>query len=219
MRIADKFEHFLETYRRADGRKWSGQDLHDATGGVVTRSYVSALRKGVIQNPGFEKLQAVAKSMGFPPELWFEDVRRLDAAPRVERADGIRSLADRLNHLFEVVKDASTGQYLGSADVARASLGDLTEQEVEDLRAGRIKSPSVDQVLALSEVFGVDPSYFLDRNEKPPLLDEEAMNALSDQKSSEILHKSTNLSDKEKDLVIDLIERLNDIHGSAERRG
>ena len=50
--IAQKFEHFLETYRRPDGSRWGGQDLHNATGGVVTRSYVTSLRKGRIENPG-----------------------------------------------------------------------------------------------------------------------------------------------------------------------
>jgi hypothetical protein len=35
----------------------------------VTRSYVSNLRKGRIENPGFEKLRAIAKAMNFPPEL------------------------------------------------------------------------------------------------------------------------------------------------------
>jgi hypothetical protein len=54
--IGEKFEHFLETYRRADGSKWGGQDLHNATGGVVTRSYVTSLRKGRIDNPGYDKL-------------------------------------------------------------------------------------------------------------------------------------------------------------------
>ncbi len=51
VQIADKFEHFLEVYRRPDGSRWGGQDLHHATGGVVTRSYVSKLRKGRIVNP------------------------------------------------------------------------------------------------------------------------------------------------------------------------
>ena len=38
---------------------WGGQDLDEAKGGVVTRSYVSnLLRKGRIENPGFEKLRA-----------------------------------------------------------------------------------------------------------------------------------------------------------------
>ena len=48
-----------------------------ATDGVGTRSYVTALRKGGIENPGFEKPRAIAKAMNFPPELWFEDVERL----------------------------------------------------------------------------------------------------------------------------------------------
>jgi hypothetical protein len=56
--IAQKFERFLETYRRPDGSRWGGQDLHNATGGVVTYSYASNLRKGRIENPGFEKLRA-----------------------------------------------------------------------------------------------------------------------------------------------------------------
>jgi transcriptional regulator with XRE-family HTH domain len=75
--IGEKFERFLETYRKPDGNKWGGQDLHNATGGVVTRSYVTSLCKGRIENPGFEKLRAIAKAMGFPPELWFEDVEDL----------------------------------------------------------------------------------------------------------------------------------------------
>jgi transcriptional regulator with XRE-family HTH domain len=44
---------------------------------VMTRSYVTSLRKGRIENPGFEKLRAIAKVMNFPPELWFEDVGNL----------------------------------------------------------------------------------------------------------------------------------------------
>ena len=43
----------------------------------MTRSYVSNLRKGRIENPGFEKLRAIAKAMNFPPELWFEDAENL----------------------------------------------------------------------------------------------------------------------------------------------
>jgi hypothetical protein len=58
VQIANKFEQFLEVYRRPDGSRWSGRDLHDATEGVVTRSYVSNLRKGTIENPGFEKPRA-----------------------------------------------------------------------------------------------------------------------------------------------------------------
>ena len=73
MHVAQRFERFLETYRRPDGRRWSGQEIDDATGGIVTRSYVTNLRKGRIENPGFEKMRAIAKAMGFPPQMWFEE--------------------------------------------------------------------------------------------------------------------------------------------------
>ena len=73
MHIAQKFEHLLDTYRHADGRRWSGQEFDEATGGIVTRSYVTNLRKGRIENPGYEKMSALAKAMGFAPEVWFED--------------------------------------------------------------------------------------------------------------------------------------------------
>src|SRR5919202_822377 len=96
VQIADKFEHFLNTYRRPDGSRWGGQDLHNATDGIVTRSYVSNLRKGRIENPGFEKLRAIAKAMNFPPELWSEDVENLGEASGTRPAwflDGEDNLA------------------------------------------------------------------------------------------------------------------------------
>ena len=48
---------------REDGRKWSGIELERATGDVVTRSYVSNLRKGRIENPGYEKMMAIATAV------------------------------------------------------------------------------------------------------------------------------------------------------------
>ena len=50
-----------------------GKDLQDATKGIVTKPYVTHLRKGRIENPGYENLRAIAQAMGFAPELWFED--------------------------------------------------------------------------------------------------------------------------------------------------
>jgi hypothetical protein len=46
LRVAQRFERFLDTYRRPDGGRWGGADLEGATGGVVTRSYVTNLHKG-----------------------------------------------------------------------------------------------------------------------------------------------------------------------------
>ena len=131
--------------------------------GVVTRSYVSMMRKGRIANPGFDKLGAIAKAMNFPPELWFEEADGIANATRVEQPAGERGISDRLNHLFETIKNERTGGPYTNAEVARMSLGGLTEEEVGGIRTGTLENPTVGQVLAFAEAFGVHPSYFLDR--------------------------------------------------------
>ena len=52
LHVAQRFELFLDAYRRPDGTPWTGQKLDEATGGVVARSYFTNLRKGRIENPG-----------------------------------------------------------------------------------------------------------------------------------------------------------------------
>ena len=69
--VSERFARLLALYRRPDGSEWGGQDLERATGGVVTRSYATNLRKGRIGSPGLNKLEAIANAMGFPPALWF----------------------------------------------------------------------------------------------------------------------------------------------------
>ena len=71
--VSERFLRLLALYRKPDGSEWGGQDLENATGGEVTRSYVANLKKGRIQNPGLAKLEAISEAMGFPPALWFGD--------------------------------------------------------------------------------------------------------------------------------------------------
>ena len=73
MHVAQKLERLLDTHRRPDGRRWTGQQLDEATGGVVARSYFTNLRKGRIDSPGYEKMMAIARAMGFPPAAWFDE--------------------------------------------------------------------------------------------------------------------------------------------------
>ena len=212
MRISQKFEQLRDRYRRPDGTRWNGQQLQDATGGVVTRSYVSMMSKGRIENPGFDKLRAVAKAMGFPPESWFEEADGIRTTVQLDPKDAKRDVAGRLNHLFEVVKNERTGEPYSNADVARMSLGDLTEDEVEGIRTGTLENPAINQVVALAEVFGVHTSYFLETGKKPALLGEREMNALGDRRSRAILSESLDLSDREKDMVLDMIQHLGNLH-------
>jgi transcriptional regulator with XRE-family HTH domain len=207
MHIAQKFEALLETYRHPDGRRWSGQEIDEATGGVVTRSYVTNLRKGRIENPGYEKLAAMAKAMGFPPEVWFED--GLGEGRSIGQTEQSRGLAGRLEHLFEVVSNPKTGEPYTNAEVARMTLGELSEEDVEKIRTGAISDPSVGQVAALASVFGVEPSYLLDRGE-PPLLDEELVQALRDGDVRDITRESSRLPDGERRLVLGIVRQFRD---------
>ena len=104
MHIAQKFEGLLEMYRHPDGRRWSGQEIDEATGGVVTRSYITNLRKGRIENPGFEKLKAITKVMDFPPELWFEESPGLRDGLPIDPVPGHLSIGEKTNRLFERVQ-------------------------------------------------------------------------------------------------------------------
>jgi transcriptional regulator with XRE-family HTH domain len=208
-RIAEKFGFLLDAYRRPDGERWGGQELQDATGGVVTRSYVSALRNGHIVSPGYDKLRAIAKAMNFPVELWFEDSPGR-VAPRADELEERATIAERLEHLFQAIVDDKKGRPYTDAEVARMSLGGISEQEVAGIRSGEIGNPTIDQVLALAEAFGVSPSYFTER--KAPLLSREAIEALADRDSSEIIHKTLALSDAEKKMVLDILDHLGQLN-------
>src|SRR5215217_3114766 len=212
MHIAQKFEALLEIYRRPDGRKWSGQEMDEATGGVVSRSYVTNLRKGRIENPGYEKMRATAKAMGFAPEVWFED--GLGEGRSIGQAEESRGVAARLEHLFEVVRNPKTGEPYTNAEVARMTLGDLSEEDVERIRTGAVSDPTVGQVAALAGVFGVDPSYLIDRHE-PSLLDEELVRALRDKDVRDITRESSRLPDGEKRLVLGIVRQFRDQHGKV----
>jgi transcriptional regulator with XRE-family HTH domain len=207
MHIVQKFEALLEMYRRPDGRKWSGQEIDEATGGVVTRSYVTNLRKGRIENPGYEKLAAMAKAMGFPPEVWFED--GLGEGRSIGQAEESRGLAGMLEHLFEVVRNPKTGEPYTNAEVARMTLGDLSEENVERIRTGAVSDPTVGQVAALAGVFGVEPAYLLNRGE-PSLLDEELVKALRDEDVRDITRESSRLPDGERRLVLGIVRQFRD---------
>jgi transcriptional regulator with XRE-family HTH domain len=207
MHIAQKFEALLEMYRRPDGRKWSGQEIDEATGGVVTRSYVTNLRKGRIENPGYEKMKAIAKAMGFAPEVWFED--GLGEGLSIRQAEESRGVAGRLEHVFEVVRNPKTGEPYTNGEVARMTLGDLSEEDVHRIRTGAVSDPTMGQIAALAGVFGVEPSYLLDRGE-PSLLDEELVQALRDEDVRDITRESSRLPERERQLVLGIVRQFRD---------
>jgi transcriptional regulator with XRE-family HTH domain len=122
-------------------------------------------------------MRAIAKAMGFAPEAWFED--GLGDRRPIRLAKESRSIAGRIEHLFDAVRNPKTGEPYTNAEVARMTLGDLSKEDVEGIRSGAIANPTVGQVAALANVFGVEPSYLLDRGES--VFNGELVEALQDE--------------------------------------
>jgi transcriptional regulator with XRE-family HTH domain len=145
-------------------------------------------------------MRVMAKAMGFAPEAWFEDISA--DGSRAARREG-RDIAGRVGHLFESVVHPRTGEPYTSAEVARMSAGGLTEEEVEAIRTGRVSDPTVGQVAALAAVFGVEPSYLVDREGAPPL-DAELLGGLSDETTREALR----LPERERGIVLGVVRQF-----------
>ena len=77
-----------------------------------------------------------------------------------------RGVAARLEHVFEAVRNPKTGEPYTNAEVARMTLGDLSEEDVERIRTGTVSDPTVGQVAALAGVFEWS-SHLLDRGNRP----------------------------------------------------
>jgi hypothetical protein len=85
-------------------------------------------------------------------------------------------------------------------------------------RSGATPNPSVNQVVALAEVFGVHPSYFLDGGSKPPILDREAMAILQDETISAIAHKILHLPGRERGMTLGIIRQFVDMQEAGDDR-
>ncbi len=180
----------------------------------MRRSYVTNLRKGRIENPGYEKMKAIAKAMGFAPQVWFED--GLGEGRFIEQVEQSRSIAGRLEHVFEVVRNPRTGEPYTNGEVARMTLGDLSEEDVERISTGAVSDPSVGQVAALASVFGVEPSYLLDRKEL--LFDRELVEALRNRTVRKATREISRLSEKERQLVLGIVRQFGSANNTSSRQ-
>lgn len=69
------------------------------------------------------------------------------------------TFADRLNKLFEEVRDSNNNEYT-NADIARQT--DITPAYISRLRSGQADNPSYKVIDALSKFFQVSPNYFFE---------------------------------------------------------
>jgi hypothetical protein len=152
-----------------------------------------------------ETLAAIAKAMGFPPEKWFEEgAGRAPTGPSEDE----RGIVGRVEHLFDAVRNPTTGEPYTNAEAVRMTLGDLSEEDVEGIRTGAIGDPTVGQVAALAAVFGVPSSYLVDRGEAP--LDGELVEALRDETVREAAREMSRLPKRERQLVLGIVRQFGD---------
>lgn len=210
MDFGAQFARLLDTYRKPDGSRWQLKEIEDATNGFVKGGYLTNLRKGRIRQPGWDRMKAIAYVMGFSMRLWFEEPenwsRIVEGGSGSEEAG--KNLRARLNLLFDVVSNERTGEPYTNKEVSDLSFGRLTQDEVARARAGEVEDFKGAQYLALSEIFGVDVSYWYGPPQQRPALDQETLEALQDEKNHLILNKMRGRSDREKDILLHLLDQL-----------
>ena len=182
---AVRFERLLKAFPRADGEPWRPTEIQHATGGMVSRSYVSAISKGKIKRPGERKLSYIADVVGFPETLWYLEPKlwdeELDRHPnkvglRSLRAARLRwalapdpysdilvppppvggELATMVEALFVRYPDLRTGNPYDEHEIAARSESRLTAQEVRSMRGGeQERVPRWADIMALADAFGI----------------------------------------------------------------
>ncbi len=207
---AQRFARILKLYPHPAGREWRGKDFEIATNKYVSGSYITALRKGRIDNPGVDRLRKISEVMGAPFEMWLGEPEGWENTPREAGVPegGSDSLADLINHLFEVIVDERSGKPYSDRDVSSMTHGRLGEDEIARMRSGELQNPTRGQLLALSDAFDIDPSYWFGRGERKPVLDPDLAEALRNDKTYALLNKSLSLDDADKDIVMTLMEQL-----------
>ena len=168
-------------YPPAGGGTWTAQAIEDATGRRVDAAYYAALREGRVYAPRDTALKDIAAAMGFPAELWerrlawWRGVARraragtdLDEAIRGQDEDDRRGrIARLLNLLFKELPNSHTDRPYTNEELALKSGGDLTEEEIETMRDGRLADPPRAKLLALCEAFDVEFAYWSQKDTIP----------------------------------------------------
>lgn len=202
--LGKRFLWLQERYRKPDGSKWTNADIERATDGFVRGNYLTNLIHGRIHQPGTDRLQAIAQVMGFPPELWF----RKEPSQDLIGGPPAPTLAGKLNALFDKVPNQATGRPFTAAQASRLTYGKVSEELLEAARVGRVEDLSGAQYVALSNVFGVDVSYWYTDPEELPPLEGDWLSAARTEKGRAVLNKFHNRSEEEKDMILFLLDRL-----------
>jgi hypothetical protein len=87
------------------------------------------------------------------------------------------------------------------------SLGDLTEEGIEEIRSGAVTAPPLGCVIALARAFSVEPSYLVDGTGEAHF-DWEVARTLSDDTIQAITLGCARLPRREKGLILGIVRQF-----------
>src|SRR5215208_882860 len=103
--------------------------------------------QGQDREPWYGQALGAGQGDGLPPARWFEE--EMIGAEGRGAAGPPAGLAGRVGRLFDAIEDPKTEETYTSSGIARMSLGDLSEEDVEGLRSGSLSDPPLSHLLAL----------------------------------------------------------------------
>lgn len=137
--------------------------------------------------------------------------------PDSESPLDFRTFADKLAYLFETVhpREKKPYTYREVSDAIAAEQGaDVSVSYLYLLRSGRRDNPGLHQIKAISQFFGVPPSYFLDSAESKKIREELTFIAtMRDARIKGIAMRSVGLSDGSLATVQQIIEQVRSLEG------
>ncbi|MFC4015242.1 helix-turn-helix domain-containing protein [Nonomuraea purpurea] len=130
---------------------------------------------------------------------------------------GERTLAAKLNHLFQTVHPRAGGEYSFEevAEAIRSRGGPtISATYVWQLRKGIRDNPTKRHLEALAGFFGVPPAYFFD-DEATERIDAELelLSALRDAPVRQLALRASGLSTKSLETITGMIERIRELEG------
>ncbi|WP_432522991.1 helix-turn-helix domain-containing protein [Kineococcus sp. SYSU DK006] len=229
--IAARLEYLFRVVHPQGRGPLTAQEVADKTlenGHPVTASYITQLRRGSKSNPTVDSLRALAEVFNVPVGYFFgevgEDAGRssevrpgpassLDEGAREASEDTLETLtlAERINRLFDVRRDAEGNQYsLRQVCAAVQDMGvTLSVGYLSALRRGEKDDPTISQLRALATVFGVNANYFLGDEESVDRIDAKLSLMQAIQKHPEVTSwatRSLQMSPREIRMITRMIE-------------
>ncbi|MER6382477.1 helix-turn-helix domain-containing protein [Streptomyces sp. NPDC001127] len=78
---------------------------------------------------------------------------------------GLRTLAEKINHLFDTIRSPSGQEYSNehvAAEIGKSGATTISQSYIWQLRKGKKDNPTISHLQALADFFGVPVAYFVD---------------------------------------------------------